>query len=190
MAIKWSSWESLGKPQESDIGRPFVQRNQDGRLEVFALGQGEIFNISQISPNGGWRDGWGSKGKPSPEVGIKSHPVRRSELANGTEWRLELVIYELHVGALGFGHSGEGNLADAIRLLDEHLVPLGVNAIELMPIAEFPGAKGWGYGDSHHFVIESSAGGRDQYKHFVRACHQRGIAVIQDVCYNHWDVRR
>ena len=101
----------------------------------------------------------------------------------------DLVIYELHIGALGFGHSGEGNLADAMRLLDEHLVPVGVNAVELMPIAEFPGAKGWGYGDSHHFVIESSAGGRDQYKHFVRACHQRGIAVIQDVCYNHWDVR-
>ena len=101
----------------------------------------------------------------------------------------DLVIYELHIGALGFGHSGEGNLTDAMRLLDEHLVPLGVNAVELMPMAEFPGAKGWGYGDSHHFVIESSAGGRDQYKHFVRACHQRGIAVIQDVCYNHWDVR-
>lgn len=46
------------------------------------------------------------------------------------------MIYELHIGALGFGHSGEGNLADAMRLLDEHLVPLGVNAVELMPIAE------------------------------------------------------
>jgi pullulanase/glycogen debranching enzyme len=53
----------------------------------------------------------------------------------------DLVIYELHIGALGFGHSGEGNLADAMRLLDEHLVPLGINAVELMPIAEFPGAK-------------------------------------------------
>jgi 1,4-alpha-glucan branching enzyme len=101
----------------------------------------------------------------------------------------DLVIYELHIGALGFGNSREGNLADAMRLLDEHLLPLGVNAVELMPMAEFPGAKGWGYGDSHHFVVESSAGGRDQYKHFVRACHQRGIAVIQDVCYNHWDTR-
>lgn len=101
----------------------------------------------------------------------------------------DLVIYELHIGALGFGQSREGNLADAMRLLDEHLVPLGVNAVELMPMAEFPGAKGWGYGDSHHFVVESSAGGRDQYKHFVRACHRRGIAVIQDVCYNHWDTR-
>jgi 1,4-alpha-glucan branching enzyme len=101
----------------------------------------------------------------------------------------DLVIYELHIGALGFGKSREGNLADAMELLEKHLIPLGINAVELMPMAEFPGSKGWGYGDSHHFVIESSAGGRDQYKHFVRACHQNGIAVIQDVCYNHWDIR-
>jgi 1,4-alpha-glucan branching enzyme len=46
---------------------------------------------------------------------------------------------------------------------------------------------GWGYGDTHHFVIESSSGGRDKYKHFVRECHRRGIAVIQDVVYNHYD---
>jgi 1,4-alpha-glucan branching enzyme len=97
----------------------------------------------------------------------------------------DLVIYELHVGALGVGTSRPGNLEDAISLLD-HLTALGVNAVELLPMSEFSGT-GWGYGDSHHFVIESSAGGRDQYKHFVRACHRRGIAVIQDVVYNHFD---
>jgi hypothetical protein len=78
MAIKWSSWESLGKPQEADIGRPFVQRNQDGRLEIFANGAGAIFNLSQVSPNGPWRDGWRSKGRPSAEVGIKSHVVGKN----------------------------------------------------------------------------------------------------------------
>ena len=50
MAIQWSSWASLGKPPETELGRPFAQRNQDGRLEVFALGQGGIFNISQVVP--------------------------------------------------------------------------------------------------------------------------------------------
>jgi len=54
-------------------------------------------------------------------------------------------------------------------------------------MAEFKGTTAWGYGDSHHFVIESSAGGRDQYRRFVRECHRRGIAVIQDVVYNHYD---
>jgi hypothetical protein len=79
MAIKWSNWESLGRPQEAgSIGRPFVQRNQDGRLEVFALGQGEIFNVSQVSPNGAWREGWRSKGRPSSDIGIKSHVVGRN----------------------------------------------------------------------------------------------------------------
>jgi len=98
----------------------------------------------------------------------------------------DLVIYELHVGSLGFGNAGPGDLSDAIAFLD-HLVDLGVNAVELMPMAEFTGTVGWGYGDTHHFCIESSAGGRDKYRHFVRACHRRGIAVIQDVVYNHYD---
>lgn len=78
MAIQWSSWASLGKPQETQIGRPFAQRNQDGRLEVFAIGLGGIFNIWQVVPNGGWRDGWLSKDRPSSNVRIKSHVVGRN----------------------------------------------------------------------------------------------------------------
>jgi 1,4-alpha-glucan branching enzyme len=98
----------------------------------------------------------------------------------------DLVIYELHVGSLGFGKAGPGDLNDALAFLD-HLVALGVNAVELLPLAEFSGNIAWGYGDSHHFCVESSAGGRDKYRHFVRQCHRRGIAVIQDVVYNHYD---
>jgi 1,4-alpha-glucan branching enzyme len=100
----------------------------------------------------------------------------------------DLVIYELHVGSLGFGKPTHGDLSDAMDILD-HLEALGVNAVELLPMAEFSGALGWGYGDTHHFCIESSAGGRDKYRHFVRECHRRGIAVIQDVVYNHYDPR-
>lgn len=98
----------------------------------------------------------------------------------------DLVIYELHIGSLGFGRAGTGTLGDAMAFVD-YLSDLGVNAVELLPISEFGGTLGWGYGNTHHFVIESSAGGRDKYKHFVRACHRRGIAVIQDVVYNHYD---
>jgi 1,4-alpha-glucan branching enzyme len=98
----------------------------------------------------------------------------------------DLIIYELHVGSLGFGKAGPGDLGDALRFLD-HLVDLGVNAVELLPMAEFSGNVAWGYGDTHHFCVESSAGGRDKYRHFVRECHRRGIAVIQDVVYNHYD---
>ena len=98
----------------------------------------------------------------------------------------DLVIYELHVNALAAGEDRPGNLQDAIALLP-HLVDLGVNAVELLPMSEFSGGAGWGYGDSHHFAVEATTGDRSHYSHFVRECHRRGLAVIQDVCYNHWD---
>ncbi|MDQ0850478.1 1,4-alpha-glucan branching enzyme [Arthrobacter sp. B3I9] len=98
----------------------------------------------------------------------------------------ELVIYELHIGSLGYGRADAGKLPDAMEFI-HHLASLGVNAVELMPVSETGGIFSWGYGDTHHFVIESSAGGRDKYKHFVRECHRNGIAVIQDVVYNHFD---
>ena len=98
----------------------------------------------------------------------------------------DLVIYELHIGALGFGRAGVGLIEDAIGLLD-YLEELGVNAIELLPMSEFGGENHfWGYSTSHYFAIEYSGGGRDKYKFFVRECHRRGIAVIMDVVYNHY----
>ena len=97
----------------------------------------------------------------------------------------DLVIYELHVGGLGFGADRAGTLADAIEHLD-YLVDLGVNAVQLLPMAEFEGWASWGYGTSHHLAVEYSGGGRDQFKQFVRKAHRRGLAVILDVVYNHY----
>jgi 1,4-alpha-glucan branching enzyme len=97
----------------------------------------------------------------------------------------ELVIYELHVGALGFGQDRPGNIHDAIALIP-YLEELGVNAVELLPISEFAGSLGWGYGTTHFCAVEFSSGGPDHLKAFVKACHQRGIAVIVDVVYNHY----
>lgn len=94
MAIQWSSWTSLGKPPETELGRPFAQRNQDGRLEVFATGSGGIFNIAQLSPNGAWRDFWRDKQRPEPNARIKLHVVGRN--ADG---RLEIFA----VGPVGVG---------------------------------------------------------------------------------------
>jgi 1,4-alpha-glucan branching enzyme len=98
----------------------------------------------------------------------------------------DLVIYELHVGALGFAKPDPGTLEDAIAFVD-HLERLGVNAVELLPIAEFEARANWGYGTSHFFATDQAAGGTDRLKMFVKACHRRGIAVILDVCYNHFD---
>jgi 1,4-alpha-glucan branching enzyme len=97
----------------------------------------------------------------------------------------DLIIYELHVGALGYGRPDAGTLNDAIAFI-EHLAELGVNAVELLPIAEFQSEVGWGYATSHFGAIERSTGGADRLKHLVRACHRHGIAVILDVVYNHY----
>jgi len=107
----------------------------------------------------------------------------------------DLVIYELHVGALGFGDPGEqddpsgdpkaGTFADAVAFVG-YLADLGVNAVELLPILEFPGTRSWGYGTSQFLAVEKSAGGRAGLAAFVRACHQRGIAVLVDLVFNHF----
>jgi 1,4-alpha-glucan branching enzyme len=96
-----------------------------------------------------------------------------------------LIIYELHIGSLGFPSQTSGTFTDAMAFVDE-LVDLGVNAVELLPVLQFDGDLQWGYGTSLFFCLQSSAGGANQLKHFVRACHQRGIAVILDVVYNHF----
>ncbi|ACK73075.1 alpha amylase catalytic region [Gloeothece citriformis PCC 7424] len=99
----------------------------------------------------------------------------------------DLVIYELHLGALGYGKDRPGTLGDAMELLEKgYFEELGINAIELLPMSEFRDEANWGYETSHYFALEYSAGGRDQLKHFIKACHQRGIAVILDVVYNHY----
>ncbi|WP_207944917.1 alpha-amylase family glycosyl hydrolase [Actinomadura rubrisoli] len=103
----------------------------------------------------------------------------------------DLVIYEMHLAGLGAGDVDSegrpvpGDIEDAVALLD-HLAELGINAVELLPVSEFEGTASWGYGTSHYYAVECSAGGREQLKHFVRACHQRGIAVILDMVFNHY----
>jgi len=97
----------------------------------------------------------------------------------------DLIIYEMHVGSLGFPSTSAGTFADAIEFVDG-LADLGVNAVELLPVLEFDGCCQWGYGTSLFFCLQTSAGGANQLKYFVRACHQRGIAVILDVVYNHF----
>ena len=66
-----------------------------------------------------------------------------------------------------------------------HLKKLGVNAIQIMPVAEFAGDRSWGYNPSHIFSVETAYGGPLAFKRFVKRAHQQGIAVILDVVYNH-----
>lgn len=98
----------------------------------------------------------------------------------------EMVIYEMHIGTFNdTPGGGPGDFADAVARLN-HLQDLGINCVKVMPINEFAGDFSWGYNPAHPFSIESAYGGPDAYKDFVQECHDRGIAVIQDVVYNHW----
>lgn len=90
------------------------------------------------------------------------------------------ILYEMHVGTF----SREGTFDGAIARL-EHLVTLGVTHVELMPVAAFDGAHGWGYDGVAPFAPFAPYGGPDGMKRFVDACHARGLGVILDVVYNH-----
>lgn len=90
------------------------------------------------------------------------------------------VIYEMHIGTF----SPEGTFAGAIERLD-HLVGLGVNVVELMPVAEFSGDRGWGYDGVDLFAPHHAYGGPDGLKALVDACHTLGLGVVLDVVYNH-----
>lgn len=92
----------------------------------------------------------------------------------------EMVIYELHVGTF----SKDGSFEGTSKKLD-HLLELGVNTIEIMPVAQFPGDRNWGYDGVFPFAVQDSYGGPKALKHLVDSCHQKGIAVLLDVVYNH-----
>lgn len=98
----------------------------------------------------------------------------------------EWVIYEMHIGTFHDDPSERpGTFDRAIEKLDYLAHELGVNAVEVMPAAEFPGARSWGYNPAHQFAIERDYGGPKAFRRFVKAAHERGIAVILDVVYNH-----
>ena len=97
-----------------------------------------------------------------------------------------LVIYELHVGTFNVKEEGKpGDFYGVIEKLD-YLKILGINAIEVMPPFEFPGDFSWGYNPTYPFSIESVYGGADAFKMLIKAAHEKGIAIILDVVYNHF----
>ena len=92
----------------------------------------------------------------------------------------DLVFYELHCGTF----TPEGTFDAAIGRLG-HLAALGVNAVEVMPVAAFPGSRGWGYDGVDLYAVQAAYGGPAGFRRFVDACHQAGLAVVLDVVYNH-----
>jgi maltooligosyltrehalose trehalohydrolase len=98
----------------------------------------------------------------------------------GRPWE-EAVIYELHVGTFTL----EGTFDAIVPKLD-HLLEIGITAIELMPLAQFPGDRGWGYDGTLHYAPHNAYGTPDQLKALIDAAHGRGLMVFLDVVYNHF----
>ena len=98
----------------------------------------------------------------------------------------ELVIYEMHLGTFHDKEDGKTDkFAEAVQKLD-HLQRLGVNVMEVMPLAQFAGDLSWGYNPSCVFAVETNYGGAAGFKRFVKAAHRAGLGVILDVVYNHF----
>jgi maltooligosyltrehalose trehalohydrolase len=90
------------------------------------------------------------------------------------------ILYELHVGT----YTQEGTFDAVIPHLGE-LKELGITAVELMPVSQFPGPRNWGYDGVYPFAVQESYGGPEGLKRLVNACHRHGLAVVLDVVYNH-----
>ena len=134
----------------------------------------------------------GEKERPDPASRFQSRGVhgpsqvidRNSFSWEDGEWTgipiESYILYELHVGTF----TTDGTFDAVIPRLDD-LKDLGVTAIELMPVAQFPGGRNWGYDGVYPFAVQDSYGGPEGLKKLVNACHHREMAVVLDVVYNH-----
>ncbi|MBW3594589.1 MAG: malto-oligosyltrehalose trehalohydrolase [Actinobacteria bacterium] len=138
------------------------------------------FSVDGGVPRPDPRSPWQPQGPDGPSRTVDHDAFSWSDAA----WRgadlAAAVIYELHVGTFTEAGTFEG----AIDKL-EHLVDLGVTAIELMPVAEFSGTHGWGYDGVDLYAPHHAYGGPTGLKRLVDACHSEGLAVVMDVVYNH-----
>ena len=138
----------------------------------------------------------GGEARPDPRSAWQPHgvhgPSRTFDAAahvwDDDRWRgpragrgvLGGVVYELHIGTF----TPEGTFEAAIAHLD-HLVELGVDVLEVMPVAAFGGTHGWGYDGVAPYAVQHAYGGPAAFQRFVDACHARGLGVCLDVVYNH-----
>jgi maltooligosyltrehalose trehalohydrolase len=161
-----------------------LDRQSDGYFEGFDTegAAGDLYQY-RFGDSQGWPDPasrWQPHGVHGPSVVVD--PSARDW--NDTGWKAppysELIIYELHVGTF----TPEGTFRSAIARL-EHIVSLGANAIEIMPIADFPGERNWGYDGVSLYAPARTYGHPDDLRALVDAAHARGLAVILDVVYNH-----
>jgi maltooligosyltrehalose trehalohydrolase len=123
---------------------------------------------------------WQPKGLRGPSRVFDPGAVAWTDADFAIPAMADLVIYELHVGTF----TPDGTFDSAIEKLGE-LADLGINSVEVMPVADFPGDRGWGYDGVYFSATHRAYGGPEAFARFVDAAHAVGIAVILDVVYNH-----
>ncbi|HET7530754.1 MAG TPA: malto-oligosyltrehalose trehalohydrolase [Mycobacteriales bacterium] len=170
---------------ETASGRHDAERaTPDGwwRVDVSGLTHGDdyAYRIDGGPPRPDPRSRWQPDGVHAPS---RLYDHSRFDWADDG-WRgLPLpgsVLYEIHVGTF----TDDGTFDAAIERLD-HLVDLGIDAVEILPVAAFDGPRGWGYDGVALYAVHEPYGGPDGLKRFVDACHARGLGVVLDVVYNH-----
>lgn len=191
VAAAWSAWIPMHNLLNTGNGWWELNISSEPTRD-YLFQVGSAYKIFIVSENGEsyWRpDPWSRKQDGTPLGNSLTYFDEKFQWSDAgwsmPEWN-KLVIYELHVGTFCayLGWTGSATLDMCIQKLD-YLVDLGINAIELLPVAEFDGSVDWGYTTAYPFAVEESYGGPDAFKRFVNACHQKGIAVLLDVVYNH-----
>jgi maltooligosyltrehalose trehalohydrolase len=158
-------------PSSSGYHEAIVDDLEPGALYRYVLGDDEVADPAAR---------WQPDGVHGPSAVLDASAFAWSD-AGFTNPRLERsVFYELHVGTF----TEQGTFDAAVEHLDD-LVDLGITTVEVMPIAEFPGARNWGYDGVLPYAAASAYGGPHGFARFVDACHARGLAVCLDVVYNH-----
>jgi maltooligosyltrehalose trehalohydrolase len=176
-------------------GRRRVELIADGHRLPMTPTEGGCWEVSDGDSHAGTRYGFSLEGGVTrPDPRSESQPDGVFGLSEVVDHNLQVwsdagwtgvtlagaVLYELHVGTF----TPEGTFDGVIERLP-HLVDLGVDAIELMPVAEFAGERGWGYDGVDLFAPHHSYGGPLGLKRLVDACHASGLGVVMDVVYNH-----
>jgi maltooligosyltrehalose trehalohydrolase len=186
--VKLVLWAPLAETVEVVAGRDrFAMRRDDAdiwslELEAATLQDGYRFSLDGGEPLPDPRSAWQRDGVHGPSYPVDLRALRER---SGRHFRApalsEAVIYELHVGTF----TAEGTYSAACAKL-AHLATLGVTHVELMPIATFPGARGWGYDGVDLYAPYPPYGTPEELAAFIDACHERGLAVLLDVVYNHF----
>ena len=190
-AVEFCTWAPTTSRVEVVINAPGTQRVPMARAaagyhfaRVEGLGPGARYRfLLDGDEESGPRPDPASRWQPD-DVHGDSAVIDPAFAWSDVEWiglpLAEYVIYELHVGTF----TPTGTFDAVIDRLDD-LHDLGITAIELMPVAEFPGGRNWGYDGVFPYAAESAYGGPDGLRRLVDAAHRRGLAVILDVVYNH-----